>query len=327
MSSRLIPLLIVLCLGILALSCRISSSELGTPTVDVSPSSIPSPIKPVGGGVPPATLTITPEIPPGTPTPGLTFTPTMINTSGSMFAPILDAGTGYLLGASRDHLWLDADRAAAHIHGHERYDMFADSLYLRDATGTIAFPIESPGPCAGNYFVTLDPAPYVTPAVAIAGNWNVTPRLPVELSPHIQVYKDVVADLLLQQGIEEPQVQLSEVLQIDLEGDGINEVLITANHILDGVFPPVEAGDYSLVMLRKIVAGDVISLPLVVEVYPQAEELAYPYVHTVVGVLDLNDDGSLEVVVHGARWEGMRMLIFEIEGGDIHIVLSVTCTL
>jgi hypothetical protein len=205
--------------------------------------------------------------------------------------------------------------------------MFADSLYLRDASGTVAFPVESGASCRGNYFVTLDPAPYVTPAVAIAGNWNVTPREPVNLSLHIQVYKDVVADLLGQHGIEDPQVQLSEVLQVDLEGDGINEVLITANRILDGVFPPVEAGDYSLVMLRKIVGGDVITLPLVVEVYPEAIELAYPFVYTVVGVLDLNDDGRLEVVVHGAHWEGMRMMVFEVDGGDVHMVLSVACTL
>jgi len=243
-----------------------------------------------------------------------------------MFAPILDGGTGFLIGASRDHIWLDADSAAPHIYGNERYDVFAGSMYLRDATGTIAFPVFEGSACAGNYFVTLDPEPYVTPAVAIAGNWNVIPRLPVELSPHIQVYKDAVADLLRQHGIEEPQVELTEVLQIDLEGDGVNEVLITATRIRDGVFPPVDAGDYTLVMLRKIVAGDVITIPFVVEVYLEPNELAYPFVYTVAGVMDLNADGRMEIVVHGARWEGMRVMVFEIEGGDLHMVLSVSCT-
>lgn len=89
---------------------------------------------------------------------------------------------------------------------------------------------------------------------------------------------------------------------------------------------PQAAGDYSLLVLRKVVGDSVVTVPLRVDVYPEAEELAYPYRYEVTAVLDLNGDGLLEVIVHGLRYEGEWVGVFQVVHDDIEPVLTASCS-
>jgi hypothetical protein len=185
---------------------------------------------------------------------------------------------------------------------------------------------ESAGSCSGKHVVTLNPSPQVQPAIAIGGTWDLLPRRPQELSLDSVIYHEAMADWLRIHGIDQPDVQLTKVQRIDLEGDGVDEVVVSATRLNDGGHvPSVAAGDYSVVVVRKLVASNLVTLPLVSDYYRQAQELAYPSTHALATILDMNGDGIQEIVVQSTRWEGMTTTIYAVHAGMVQQVGSVGC--
>ena len=316
---KTIPLLL---LAFLLSACGTNAAPTQTqsPTATDTPSSSTSTLIPNTPAVPtptanpkdiPAT-TIPPSLIPPTPTPDM-----------SVFA-IIDGRTSYLLGGSQNGVWLSADMTAPYVLDGEEYRLFNSTEHLGNGIGNKAETIEN-GPCTRNYTVALDPKPDYVPVLEIAGSWDVLPRTTTRLAPAV-VYKDAIEELLIQQGITNPEVEIINILRVDLEGDGVDEVLINAVHMASrAVLPPVTAGDYSLIVLRKIVNGEVVAIPLVIDIYLESKELAYPTIYTIGGVYDLNGDGRLDIFVEGRRWEGRSVSIFDIEGETAHLALSVGC--
>ena len=60
-------------------------------------------------------------------------------------------------------------------------------------------------------------------------------------------------------------------------------------------------------------------------VYPEVEELGYPWRYRATNVLDLNGDGVLEIVISGARYEGRASRVITMQNGRPREVLSVSC--
>lgn len=280
-------------------------------------SSSPTEIPPTPTLVPPTSIPASP-----TPIPPTAIPPTPIPNM-KVFA-IVDGFTGFLLGGSQNGVWLSADMTAPYVLDGEEYRLFNSTEYLGIGIGSKAGTIEN-GPCTRNYTVELDPKPDYVPVLEIAGSWDVLPRTTTRLAP-AEVYKDAIQELLIQQGIANPEVEIINILRVDLEGDGVDEVLINAVHMVSGgLLPPVTAGDYSLIVLRKIINGEVVTIPLVLDTYLESKELAYPTIHTIGGVYDLNGDGRLDIFVKGSRWEGQSVSIFDIEGETARLTLSTGC--
>jgi hypothetical protein len=106
----------------------------------------------------------------------------------------------------------------------------------------------------------------------------------------------------------------------------VDEVLVSATRLKDGgQIPSAAAGDYSLVVVRKLIAGTVVTLPLVGDYYRHTQELAYPSTHTLAAVLDVDGDGTQEIVVRSTAWEGMRTTIYAVRADMVQQVSSVGC--
>ena len=149
---------------------------------------------------------------------------------------------------------------------------------------------------------------------------------------------EAVGDFLKARGIADPKVQIARVLRVDLDGDGEEEVLISATNYFTedksdhsaAPFPeaPIESprpGSYSVVILRRVVAGRVQTQLVTGEVYPKPDESVAPNVYQLAAVLDLNGDGKLEVIVHSFYYEGGETMIYRCEPDKIEPVLSVAC--
>jgi hypothetical protein len=183
-------------------------------------------------------------------------------------APIVDARTGFLFGGTQNGRWLDPDAMAQLLVGNERYRVYSGVTDLGEARGSRPVT-ESAGPCSGRPVIMLMPSPQLQPAIAIGGSWDLLPRRPQQLSLDNVIYREAMADWLRAQGIDQPEVQLTAVQRLDLEGDGVDEVVVSATRLKDGGHtPPVAAGDYSVVVVRKLVAGTVVTLPLVLSAGP-----------------------------------------------------------
>ena len=85
------------------------------------------------------------------------------------------------------------------------------------------------------------------------------------------------------------------------------------------------AGDYSFVALRRLVDDKVQTQLFTGEFYPKADENAAPSVHEVAGLLDLDGDGALEVLVRSTYYEGGGMTVWQLQKGKLVKVLEIAC--
>jgi hypothetical protein len=250
------------------------------------------------------------------------FTDSQPDHGGGPLHPVVDGATGYLLGGWHNNRWVDAPNYAPMLADGERPYIF---YYLNGEAGAVVGqPPLYQGICLQPH-VALETV--MPGTVGLVGRWPATPRLPLQLPTENSIYRQVVAGVLQKAGLPDPDVYLDQVLRIDLEGDGIDEVLIVASRLTVGTgLPPVAAGDYAVVLLRKVVGANVITLPLYLDVYSQDTELAFPWHYEVVALADLNGNGHLEIVVAADRYEGRQVTVFEVQGSGAQAVLQAGCT-
>ena len=172
--------------------------------------------------------------------------------------------------------------------------------------------------------------------IALAAPWNALPRKVQILDATQQVYVDAARDFLKTKGIDEPKVKIESILRVDLDGDGEEEVLISATNYFekdDGAPMRSPAASYSMVLLRRQIAGKVETQLIEGEFYPKAypkaaeEEGRFdaPNAYKVIAVLDLDGDGKMEIVVRSDYYEGGATTIYRCDPKKIEELLSVAC--
>lgn len=244
--------------------------------------------------------------------------------------PIVDVSSGCLLGGSRGGKWLKAEETAASLGVDEQYRLY--DLSGEVATRTGAKPESQGAPCDETLYVKFQPETTGARHIAVGGQWNPMPRKPTLLDPNNAVYRDAVAEVLKKNGIRNPQVELSKIVRVDLDGDGVDEVIVSATRVArmgeetgGNISTNSNAGDYSLVMLRKVVKGKVQTIVLDGQYHPKAAQGGAPNEYELTAVLDLNGDGVMEIIVNGGYYEGDWMTVYSIEGNKATDVLTCGC--
>jgi hypothetical protein len=248
--------------------------------------------------------------------------------------PIVEVQSGYLFGAISDGKWIKADETAKLIGDETTYRVYGLTQALGEAKGGKPKAVEDV--CTDTLSVSLSPKPEKG-EIALAAPWNALPRKPQVTDPTQKVYVDAVRDFLKKKGgIEQPQVKIDNILRVDLDGDGEEEVLISAtNYFRKDESVPMRspAASYSMVLLRRVVAGNVETQLIVGEFYPKAypkaaqEEGRFdaPNVYKVIATLDLDGDGKMEVVIHSYYYEGGETTIYRCDSKKVEALLSVSC--
>ena len=90
------------------------------------------------------------------------------------------------------------------------------------------------------------------------------------------------------------------------------------------------AGSYSMVILRRVVAGKVETQLVEGEFHPKAYvshdgSFNAPNVYKVIAVLHLDGDGKMEVVVASSYYEGGATTIYRCDPKKVEELLSVSC--
>jgi hypothetical protein len=241
--------------------------------------------------------------------------------------PIVEMDTGYLFGGSADGKWIKAEKVAKSMKGRTAFRLFGLTQEVGKATAGKPKPAKAEA-CADMLTVSLSPEPKEG-LIALSAPWNALPRKPQIADPTQQVYVDAVREFLESRRISDPKVKITRILRVDLDGDGEEELLINAtNYFTKDNDVPMEApahGSYSIVLLRRAVAGKVQTEFVTGQLYPKDSDT--PNVYEILAVLDLNGDGKLEVIVHSQYYEGAATTIYDCSGGKCKDVLSVFCGL
>ena len=245
----------------------------------------------------------------------------------------MEVQSGYLFGAISDGKWIKADETAKLMGDETTYRVYGLTQALGETKAGKPKPEEVP--CEETLAVSLSPQPEKG-VIAIAAPWNALPRKPKVIDTTQKTYIEVVRDFLKTKGIDQPEVKIDNILRVDLDGDGEEEVLVSATNYFrkdDSVPMRSPAAGYSMVLLRRVAAGKVETQLIVGEFYPKAypkaaqEEGRFdaPNAYKVIATLDLDGDGKMEVVVASDYYEGEATTIYRCDPKKVESLLSVAC--
>ncbi len=238
--------------------------------------------------------------------------------------PIVETETDYLIGALTGGKWLVSDKAAKLVKAGTSYRVYGLTGEIGPAKG--GKPEAGADVCQEVFSVALTPKSEKG-VIALAAPWNALPRVPRIGAVTQPVYVDAVREFLQSRGLRDPKVKITKIVRIDLEGDGEEEVLLSATNYFstEGIPSASPAGSYSFVLLRRVVAGKVRTQLVTGEFYPKQKVFNAPGQYEIGAVLDLDGDGRLEVVVQAAYYEGGWTTIYRCGEKKIEELLTVAC--
>lgn len=229
-----------------------------------------------------------------------------------------------LVGGVRDGKWIPQEKAALSSVRGVRFRFYSlQGLAGETTTGGIE---RSETGSEQHYLSLQKPIRHPEILLGIAADWNPMPRPVVPQSTDQEVYRQAVRDVLRRKGMPSAPVRITQILRVDLEGSGEPSVVLTAEYpqLRSDVAKP--KGAYSFVMVRQVVRGSVKTVLLdgsFMARYPSPDTLLTSRsTYQVTGILDVDGDGRMEVVVHGDFYEANSAQVYTVRNGIAKRVLE-----
>ncbi len=174
-----------------------------------------------------------------------------------------------------------------------------------------------------------------TNPIAVRAGWNLQPHSPAIAGTATPVYFDAVREFFAARHVEIGAIEITQWFKLDLEGDGVDEVVLSARS--QGLKPGQEAITYpavSVVLLRRVVNEVAKTYFLSHSIFTEADgaslaEGETPDVRTfdVSAFADLNGDGRLEVIINDQGFESAGTTVWEFISNQVgpRMVLSGGC--
>jgi hypothetical protein len=162
-------------------------------------------------------------------------------------------------------------------------------------------------------------------AVAVTGDWPLQPRPVAAVGIDAPVYQAVGESLLAgRPDIDPTNGEVVQVLRVDLDGDGTEEVLVSFRYLSAPDFGAV--GDFSIVYARFVRLDGSVDDQIVWE-HLVPDSPTFPAVGraSVAAVADLNGDGVMEVAIRSVFWEYVGILIYEMNWAGLVGVMGGGC--
>lgn len=225
--------------------------------------------------------------------------------------PIMEMNVNGLLGGVKDGKFIDAKTTFEHVKGKKSYSVYSTT----DKTATLEIEISAPSePCEDFYRAHPDLDYIEGVAVGTNPGWNLLPRPAQWMAPNNATYIKAASDALRTKGIINKAPKVVGLYRVDLEGDGQEEILISATSYEGDIQPRAKKGDYSFVLLRKIVDGKVRNIIVTGDFVTKKIDFGAPSEYRISSIIDLNGDGKMEIIIYGSYYEGNWVEAYEMKG-------------
>lgn len=228
--------------------------------------------------------------------------------------PIVELKHGGLLGGVQNARWIAATKVAPKMKSESEFVLVGwDGV--EEGGVTLGKKGETEDVCQDFTRMTFELEQDHGVAIGSAAKWNPVPRALKAIDPNNATYKTVVMNFLKKKGVVRPVVRIKEAFRIDLEGDGVEEVVLSATYYKKGLSSEASVGDYSFVILRKAVRKIVTDHLLQGDFILKRVDFGAPTENHVSAIADLNGDGKMEIVLNGSYYEGDFASAFEMKNG------------
>jgi hypothetical protein len=228
---------------------------------------------------------------------------------------IVDSHTRCLLGGWDGTHWVSKPPVA----GERRYRIFLADGEEESAPRPGGAPKPIEGPCGDSQEVPFTPD---LPDGSIAVSGERAKRVATESVPlNSRFYVSAFRSLLDRRGVRSP-VRIEQLLRVDLDGDGRQEVLASLYGVKEEG-PVSHTGDYAAIVLRRVDEHNRVSTQVVdFESHPRKDGVT----HMTIGPLvSLKGDGEVQVLIRGRFTKGMYSHLYELRKGKLVRVLECTC--
>ncbi|MCS7076187.1 MAG: hypothetical protein NZ455_05740 [Bacteroidia bacterium] len=162
--------------------------------------------------------------------------------------------------------------------------------------------------------------------IAAEGNWNHQPRLPKKLNPKDPKYAKILKEWGRYNELQLDDFEVSEVLEIDIDNDQVQETIIVANNMHAPII--TEPNRFSAILMYKNnIPFEVASFHLSPESAKHCglDNICYGAIYTLAMFLDYDGDGVLEIITDDKVNDGRGQSIRQWKGNKFNIVLSWGC--
>ena len=232
----------------------------------------------------------------------------------SAVVPIVELKFHGLMGGVQDGRWI-APAKVAHALRRDTEFVLVGRNGVEEGGVTIGRKAEQEDVCRDFTRMELELKQDHGVAIGSAAKCNPVPRIPKAIDLENTAYITVVKDFLARKGLARPVVRITEAFRIDLEGDGVEEVVLAATHYKKGLSSSALPGDYSFVIVRKAVGKVVTDHLLEGEFVQKRVDFGAPTENHISAIADLNGDGKMEIILYGFYYEGDFASAYEMRNG------------
>ncbi len=151
------------------------------------------------------------------------------------------------------------------------------------------------------------------PPIAVAGVSEPRPRPVQVFGTDAEVYHQAAVEVAAGLGASTPPT-VTQVLRVDLDGNGTEEVVVAAGHVSDPEDLAPSAGDWSAVFHRRVVGDGVATEVLASSVGGGGDGVDHIEVATIA---DLNGDGIMEIALNARSASGGWTSIHALGGNGV----------
>ena len=226
--------------------------------------------------------------------------------------PIVELKTRGLLGAVQNGRWLPPSRLSPK-QGETFEFVLVGARGVEEGGVTKARRGETEDVCQDFFRFEFELQQEHGVAIGTGSKWNPVPRPVKTLDANSKVYRTAVTEFLKKKNIARPVVRIKDIYRVDLDADGVDEIVLAATYYKKGLSASAGVGDYSFVLVRKAVGKTVTDHLLKGDFIARRVDFGAPNEYGISAIADLNGDGKMEIVLHGAYYEGESAAAFEIK--------------